>query len=72
MPADGLLARGHGVMADESILTGESLPIDKDLQCELFSGTLIVRSQGYMEITRTGPQSTMGRLATMLGGIEAG
>ena len=25
-----------------------------------------------MEITRTGPQSTMGRLATMLGGIEAG
>ena len=72
VPADGLLARGHGVMADESILTGESLPIDKDLQCELFSGTLIVRSQGYMEITRTGPQSTMGRLATMLGGIEAG
>ena len=25
-----------------------------------------------MEVTRTGPRSTMGRLATMLGGIEAG
>ena len=60
------------MMADESILTGESLPVSKDLQAELFSGTLIVRGKGYMEVTRTGPRSTMGRLATMLGGIEAG
>ena len=72
VPADGLLAAGHGVMADESVLTGESLPVDKDLQAELFSGTLIVRSKGYIEVTRTGRRSTMGRLATMLGGIEAG
>jgi Ca2+-transporting ATPase len=72
VPADGLLVTGQGVMADESILTGESLPVDKDLRSELFSGTLIVRSQGYMEVTRTGSHSTMGRLATMIGGIEAG
>jgi len=72
VPADGILAAGQAVMTDESILTGESLPVDKDLQAELFSGTLIVRSKGYMEVTRTGPRSTMGRLATMLGGIEAG
>ena len=72
VPADGRLVEGQGVMADESILTGESLPIDKDLQSELFSGTLIVRSKGYIEVTRTGPQSTMGQLATMIGGIEAG
>ncbi len=72
VPADGLLAAGHAVMANESILTGESLPVDKDIQSELFSGTLIVRSKGYIEVTRTGPHSTMGRLATMLGGIEAG
>ena len=71
VPADGLLAAGHAVMANESILTGESLPVDKDIQSELFSGTLIVRSKGYIEVTRTGPHSTMGRLATMLGGIEA-
>jgi P-type Ca2+ transporter type 2C len=72
IPADGVLADGHGAMADESILTGESLPVSKDRQAELFSGTLIVRGKGYMEVTRTGPRSTMGRLASMLGGIEAG
>ncbi|MEQ1696420.1 MAG: HAD-IC family P-type ATPase [Hyphomicrobiaceae bacterium] len=71
VPADGRLVAGNGIMADESILSGESLPVDKDLQAELFSGTLIVRSKGHIEVTRTGPQSSMGRLATMLGGIEA-
>ncbi len=72
VPADGILAAGHGVMADESILTGESVPVDKDLKADLFSGTLVVRSQGYMEVTRTGSRSTMGKLATMLGEIEVG
>lgn len=72
VPADGRLVEGQGVMADESILTGESLPIDKNLESEMLSGTLIVRSKGYIEVTKTGQQSTMGQLATMLGGIEVG
>lgn len=71
VPADGRLVIGQGVMADESVLTGESLPVDKSVDAQLFSGSLIVRSQGYMEVTRTGASSTMGRLATTIGGIEA-
>ncbi len=55
-----------------SILTGESLPVAKQMGAELFSGTLLVRGKGYMAVTRTGPVSAMGRLATMIGGIEAG
>ncbi|MBS0232785.1 MAG: cation-translocating P-type ATPase [Proteobacteria bacterium] len=71
VPADGVLAKGLGVMVDESIVTGESLPIEKDIDQDLLSGTLLVRSSGYLHITRTGPRSTMGRLAIMIGGIEA-
>jgi Ca2+-transporting ATPase len=71
IPADGMLTHSQGVTADESILTGESLPIDKDLDEELFSGTLVVKGKGYIEVTRTGARSTMGRLAAMIGGIEA-
>ncbi len=71
VPADGNLVRGTGVLADESILTGESLPIDKEEGAELFSGTLLVRGKGYMRVARTGRESAMGRLATMIGGIEA-
>jgi Ca2+-transporting ATPase len=70
VPADGELRDGGGVMVDESILTGESVPVDKALDAEVFSGTLFVRGKGYVEVTRTGPASAMGRLATMIGTIE--
>jgi Ca2+-transporting ATPase len=72
IPADGVYISAGDVLADESILTGESLPVDKPTDAELFSGTLLVRGKGYMAVTRTGPESAMGRLATLIGGIEAG
>jgi P-type Ca2+ transporter type 2C len=71
VPADGNLIEGEGTMVDESVLTGESLPVEKTLADEVFSGTLLVRGTSYLEVTRTGEQSTMGRLAVMIGGIHA-
>ena len=72
IPADGRLLDGQAVMADESILTGESAPVEKAIGDPLFSGTLVVRSKGLLEVTATGAASTMGRLATMIETIEAG
>jgi len=71
VPADGVLLEAQGVMVDESILTGESMPVDKEIAGETFSGTLMVRGKGYAEITRTGSASAMGKLATMIGGIKS-
>jgi P-type Ca2+ transporter type 2C len=70
IPADGALIEAEGVMIDESTLTGESAPVDKGLGEEVFSGTLFVRGKGYIEVSRTGETSAMGRLAVMIGGIE--
>jgi Ca2+-transporting ATPase len=70
IPADGTLRDPHGAMFDESILTGESVPLDKAQGDEAFSGTLLVRGKTLLEVTRSGASSAMGRLATMLGGIE--
>ncbi len=72
VPADGALRDAHGALFDESILTGESVPIDKSAGDEAFSGTLLVRGKTSLEITRTGASSAMGRLATMLGDIQPG
>jgi Ca2+-transporting ATPase len=72
IPADGELVEAQGVSIDESILTGESLPVEKDEGSEIFSGTLLVRGKSYAQVTRTGEKSSMGRLAVMLGGIDAG
>jgi Ca2+-transporting ATPase len=71
VPADGALTDARGAMLDESILTGESIPVDKSDGDEAFSGTLLVGGKAYLEVTRTGPSSAMGRLATMLGDITA-
>ncbi len=70
VPADAVLADGDGVMVDESVLTGESVPVDKAIGDELLSGTLLVRGKGYARLTRTGPASAMGRLAALIGTIE--
>ena len=71
VPADGTLVDARGAMLDESILTGESIAVDKSDGDEAFSGTLLVRGKAYLEVTRTGRSSAMGRLATMLGDIQA-
>ena len=70
VPADGTLVGARGVMVDESLLTGESVPVDKDDSDPLFSGTLLLRGTAFLHVDRTGAGSAMGRLATMLASIQ--
>ncbi|MGZ3429359.1 MAG: cation-translocating P-type ATPase, partial [Polyangia bacterium] len=72
VPADARLASGQGIAVDESVLTGESMPVDKRKGDELLSGTLLVRGKANAEVLRTGGMSNMGKLAAMLGTIEVG
>jgi Ca2+-transporting ATPase len=72
VPADGTAILTSALSTDESLLTGESLPVDKLDQSELFSGSLVMTGRGELVVTRTGPQSTMGRLAGSLLSIRAG
>jgi P-type Ca2+ transporter type 2C len=71
IPADGRLVETNDVSVDESIVTGESLPIQKTIGDELLSGTLLVRGKGLIEVSRTGAASAAGSLAAMIGAIEA-
>jgi P-type Ca2+ transporter type 2C len=70
VPADGIATKPESLGADESLLTGESLPVDKSDGDELLSGTLVVRGHARLQVTRTGPRSAMGRLAGTLAGGE--
>jgi len=70
--ADGVLERAEGVRLDESIVTGESMPLDKGEGERALSGTLLVRGLGWLRVEETGPDSTMGRLATLLRSVEPG
>src|SRR5512142_107602 len=84
VPADGLLRRGLNVSADESLLTGESVPVRKTPRPEaaamdrpggddlpsVFSGTLVTAGQGIMEVTATGARSELGRIGKALATTE--
>jgi Ca2+-transporting ATPase len=71
VPADAVARIAENLMLDESVLTGESLPVDKEPTDELFAGTLVARGKTYAEVTRTGAHSAMGRLAEVLEAVTA-
>lgn len=72
VPADARVLPGPGFLLDESLLTGESVPVPRVPEDEIAAGTLVVRGSGFAEILRTGPSSALGRLAGLLRGIETG
>lgn len=71
IPADGLFRDASAVMVDESILTGESVRVEKSAEARALCGTLVVRGHGFIQITATGPSSTMGKLASTLESVRA-
>lgn len=82
VPADATLLWGINLSADESLLTGESVPVRKlpagDTEAEvpekpggddlpaLFSGSLIVQGQGIAKVTATGIRTEMGKIGHAL------
>jgi len=81
VPADGLLSAATAISIDESILTGESLPVEKSAtmssrepaedECRVYSGTLMVRGYGMATITATGAHSEIGKIGTALKTLSA-
>lgn len=81
VPADGVLVAGQELHADESLLTGESVPVPKmprrsadaragrDDPGALFSGTLVVRGHGLIEVTATGAASAIGTIGQSLAAL---
>ncbi|HBF50909.1 MAG TPA: ATPase, partial [Massilia sp.] len=84
VPADGVLVDGQDVQADESLLTGESVPVPKspaqvvsghavragaDDPAALFSGTLVVRGHGIVQVTATGAASAIGGIGQSLAAL---
>jgi P-type Ca2+ transporter type 2C len=65
VPADAQLVSANGLMLDESLLSGESLPVEKR-DGEVFSGTLVVNGQGRAQVTATGARTEIGRIGSAL------
>ncbi|OGH38890.1 MAG: hypothetical protein A3B44_04045 [Candidatus Levybacteria bacterium RIFCSPLOWO2_01_FULL_38_21] len=71
IPADGVIAQSSDFEIDESIITGESASVIKDLHEEVFSGTLVIKGKARIKITKTGKDSRLGQIAETLSQIKA-
>ncbi|HEX5091191.1 MAG TPA: HAD-IC family P-type ATPase, partial [Burkholderiales bacterium] len=72
VPADARLLEAAGLGADESLLTGESLPVGKQAGDPVYSGTLLVGGHARAEVTATGPRSELGRIGASLATLQPG
>lgn len=69
VPGDGTLIESTKVAIDEAILTGESEPVSKktdESANQVFMGTTVVIGRGLMEVTATGINTELGKIATSL------
>jgi len=86
VPADAVLIEAQDVQTDESLLTGESVPVRKlardktALQAAqrpggddlpyVFSGSLVVRGSGLAEVIAIGAHSEIGRIGQSLSSLK--
>ncbi|KTC74862.1 cation efflux transporter [Legionella birminghamensis] len=78
VPADVRLFKTHGLTVQEALLTGESVPVEKqttsvntnaplgDRSCMAFSGTLVTNGQGRGIVVATSETTQIGRISGML------
>ncbi|HET7362927.1 MAG TPA: cation-translocating P-type ATPase [Burkholderiales bacterium] len=69
--ADARLAAVNELELDESLLTGESLPVAKAPGDAVYSGTLVVKGQGRAAVSATGARTELGRIGASLATLEA-
>ncbi len=83
IPADGLVRAGTSITVDESLLTGESVPVARDPDREMatigiagergpsvFAGTLVTSGNAIVEVVHTGAATEVGRIGAALGRID--
>jgi Ca2+-transporting ATPase len=83
VPADATVLSAHDLQCDESLLTGEAVPVRKivspgtplarpggDDLPYVYSGSLVVRGHGRAEVTATGAHSEIGKIGLAITRID--
>ena len=84
VPADAMVLRNNNLLADESLLTGESVPVRKRESKEgdnkfipggddlpmVYSGSMIVQGNGLVKVTATALNTEIGKIGKALESVK--
>ena len=70
VPADTELLESLSLEADESSLTGESMPVHKKKGEQVFMGTIVTRGKGTGIVRATGMSTKFGNVAALMQQVE--
>lgn len=65
IPLDGIVVRGVSSV-DESMLTGESIPVEKEAGAEVIGGSINYNGALEMEVTHTGKDTTLAKIIRLM------
>lgn len=65
IPLDGIVVRGVSSV-DESMLTGESIPVEKETGAEVIGGSMNYNGALEMEVTHTGKDTTLAKIIRLM------
>ena len=69
IPVDGIIISGE-TSVDQSVMTGESIPVDKNVNDEVFSGTINCFGSIDIKATKVGKNSSLQKLIQMVKDAE--
>ena len=69
IPVDGIIISGE-TSIDQSVMTGESIPVDKNVNDEVFSGTINCFGSIDIKATKVGKNSSLQKLIQMVKDAE--
>ncbi|MBO3444523.1 cation-translocating P-type ATPase [Clostridium sp. CCUG 7971] len=70
VPVDGILINGE-TSIDQSVMTGESMPVDKRVNDEVFSGTVNLFGAFDMKATKIGENSSLQKMIRLVKSADA-
>ena len=73
VPADGFIIRSNDLSVNESVVTGESMPVDKSVaegENAIYQGSTVNAGAAYARVTATGNSTLLGRLGQSIESIQ--
>jgi Mg2+-importing ATPase len=70
IPADMKILSSNDLHIDESSLTGESFPVQKDELDDVYMGTTVMNGEGQAVVIKVGKETQFGHIASRLGAVR--